>query len=268
MRHEEVFGNAQQQQVQQRAAFLWPLLKDQPRFTCYGRGVGLPSAADYDLEVALALVGLQGICSIQHAERAVSGDIRAELQDAGLTLDSYVSWEGEDAAVTAAREVLDERALSGDLTVREVDAATGAEDLARLDDLATQCEMLLPMGSFLRGEQRPSCFLFAQDGAGRVVGLAGSVAANHPDHPGGDRPWWGLLGTHPDRRGEGIAMILGAMAIVRMHERFGYRAFMTGIRTGNTPSEALCSKLGFAGTSREILVAIDPTQLAGGRITK
>ena len=77
-----------------------------------------------------------------------------------------------------------------------------------------------------------------------------------------------MLATDDSRRGEGIALVLGAMAMLRMNEAFGYTDCFTGIRAGNAPSEALCAKLGLSPSDTLVLIAIDPAMLAGGRVTK
>jgi len=43
-----------------------------------------------------------------------------------------------------------------------------------------------------------------------------------------------MLATAPARRGQRLALILGAMAMQAMHEVSGLRDFMTGIETSNT----------------------------------
>jgi RimJ/RimL family protein N-acetyltransferase len=152
--------------------------------------------------------------------------------------------------------------------VREVGPDTSADDIRSLDRMTQGCDVLLPMGSFLRGQQRPSVFLFARDGDGRVVGDSGAVAQFHPDHPKAERFWWGMLATDERRRGQGIAIVLGAMALLRMREKFGYTRRFTGNRAGNGPSEALCTKLGLRPDETTVLIAIDPQMFSGGRITK
>ena len=77
-----------------------------------------------------------------------------------------------------------------------------------------------------------------------------------------------MLSTNPDRRGAGIASHLGACALELMHSRFGYSDFFTGIRTGNAPSEALCTGFGFAASDHRVLLGIDAAVLGSGRVTK
>lgn len=58
------------------------------------------------------------------------------------------------------------------------------------------------------------------------------------------------------------------MVLRDMQERLGYHVCFTGIRAGNLPSEALCSKLALHRTDSVDLLAIDPGAFGGGQMTK
>ncbi len=77
-----------------------------------------------------------------------------------------------------------------------------------------------------------------------------------------------MLATDPNRRGQGIALLLGAMALQAIQQKYGYSACFTGIREGNTPSEALCSKLALSPSPNIDLIAIYPPAFSGGQMTK
>jgi GNAT superfamily N-acetyltransferase len=77
-----------------------------------------------------------------------------------------------------------------------------------------------------------------------------------------------MLATHPDRRGQGLARVLGARAMLAMAADYGYRDFFTGIVPGNAPSEKLCRGMGLRETGLAIVTCADPTVLKGGRMTK
>lgn len=267
MEHEH-FGSADQQRLQARAEQVWTLLQDDPRYCCHGRAVALADATADNLAVQLALARLQGVSAAACADRTVADARDARLQAEGMKTDRFADWRGEGAPLSAARAVLDARALPDDLTVHATAPDTSAEDMAGLDRLTQSCGVLLPMGSFLRGRRRPTICLYAKDRDGRVVGASASVAQHHPDHRKGPLAWWGMLSTDDSRRGEGIALILGAMAICAMNRDFGVAAFLTGIREGNLPSEALCAKLGLARSGELHLISIAPDLFAGGRLTK
>ena len=262
------FGSETQQGLQRRSDLLWSLLKSNPAYACHGRSVALADGTPENLAEQIALARLLGAGAV---EGVATGDVAARtaaINAAGLTTDQYTEWEGKAEVLDAARAMIAARKLSDDLVVHATDAQTSAEDLRGLDALTQRCEVLLPMASFLRGQDQPTVCLFAKDRNGRIVGASASVVQYHPDHPKGQNAWWGMLSTDPDRRGEGIALVMGAMCILAMHDRFGTAHFLTGIRQGNAPSEALCSKLGLQPTARTFLIAIDPTVFGAGRVTK
>lgn len=268
IQHHEYFGTEAQQALQARSANLWTLLNDDPRFSCHGRAVTLAEYTDDNLAQHIALARLQGACPLEGAHRDAAARRTAEIEAAGLKTDAYVNWQGGPGALGAARSVLAARNLADDLAVTEIGPDSPAEDLQKMDRLTQSCGVLLPMGSFVRGLQRPSVFLCAMDPEGRAVGAAAAVAQFHPDHAKSGISWWGMLATDDSRRGEGIALILGAMSLIAMHEKHGFERFLTGIREGNAPSEALCTKLGLAATDGIDLIAIDPAAFGEGRLTK
>lgn len=77
-----------------------------------------------------------------------------------------------------------------------------------------------------------------------------------------------MLATHPARRGNRLSLVLGAHALIDMETRFGFRAFMTGVEPGNTPSEAVCARVGMSRGDLAIIACTDPLALASGRMTK
>jgi RimJ/RimL family protein N-acetyltransferase len=77
-----------------------------------------------------------------------------------------------------------------------------------------------------------------------------------------------MLATREDRRGQRIAFILGAQAIVHMWERHGARGFNTGVRADNAPSRTLCEKLGVCSTEWIYAQCIDRELFGGVSITK
>jgi len=150
-----------------------------------------------------------------------------------------------------------------------MDADTAPALVASLADMCIECGVLPTSGDVLRGCIIPSVCLVAVDRMGRAVSCATSATYAYPDHPAlGRQAWWSMLATAPARRGQRLALILGAMAMQAMHEVSGLRDFMTGIETGNTASEALCSRLGLAPGGHVIVGCSDPASLASGRMTK
>lgn len=262
------FGSETQQGLQRRSDLLWSLLKSNPAYACHGRSVALADMTPENVVEQLAIARLLGAGAVEGVATGGVAARTAAINAAGLTTDQYIEWEGKAEVLDAARAMAAARKLGDDLTVHATDAQTSAEDLQGLNALTQRCEVLLPMASFLRGQENPTVCLFAKDRDGRIVGASASVLQYHPVHAKGQKAWWGMLATDPDRRGEGIALVMGAMCILAMHERFGTAHFMTGIREGNGPSEALCSKLGLRPTSKVFLIAIDPSVFGAGRVTK
>jgi hypothetical protein len=91
---------------------------------------------------------------------------------------------------------------------------------------------------------------------------------HHPSSPRARDAFWGMLATRDDRRGERIALLLGAQAIIHMWERHGARGFMTGVRADNAPSQALCNKLGVRATDWIYASCTDKEMFGGASITK
>lgn len=264
----EFFGQPEQQDLQRRADSIWTLVRNDPVYSCHGRAVGLSAQDDIDLAKQIAMARLQGVCMAEGTPIEVADLRREGLERHGLKTDQFVDWQGEAASLDAAAKVLASRNLPDDLELVHVDEQTPSDDLAKLDALTESCGVLLPMGSFIRGLKRPSLCLFARDRSGNVVAATAAVAQFHPDHPKADQVWWGMLATDESRRGEGIALIMGANSMLAMRDRHGFGSFFTGVREGNTPSECLCRKLGLAPTEYVHLMAINPGAFTAGRLTK
>jgi len=265
---DEFFGEPSQQALQRRADAIWTLLKDDPRFCCHGRAVGLAWATAENIDTQIALARLQGASSVEGLPKAEALARQHALESAGLRTDLYIAWHGSDAALTAAEQVIRSTPLPPDLEIVAVDHETSADDMAQLDALTRSCDVLLPMGAFMRGHRRPAVCLFARDSAGRIVGSTSAVAQFHPDHPKAGLAWWGMLATDQARRGQGIALSLGARSMLEMRTRFGLERFFTGIREGNAASERLCGKIGLTASDSLVMIAIAPELFASGRVTK
>jgi RimJ/RimL family protein N-acetyltransferase len=264
----ETFGAPGQQAMQSRTWSAWQLLGDDPQYCTHGRAVALADPTDDNIARQIALARLVGAAACEHVPTADLDARGAALMAAGLVTDSFVMWTSGAQTLDRARARLAERPLPGDLTLEWIDADTPPGRMAALDAVTQSCEVLLPLGPFIRGVERPALCVMAVEPSGRAVGAAASVLQFHPAsaHPG--FCWWGMLSTHPDRRGEGIASRLGAEVLTAMADRLGFTRFFTGIRTGNAASEALCAALDFGPTDTHALLAIDPEVIGGGRVTK
>jgi RimJ/RimL family protein N-acetyltransferase len=77
-----------------------------------------------------------------------------------------------------------------------------------------------------------------------------------------------MLATNPERRGQRLSLVLGALALRKMERRFGFQDFMTGVEPANAPSESVCTRMGLTRSGGAIIACTDPRALAGGRMTK
>lgn len=264
----EIFGTADQQAMLRRGRAAYALLKADPGLTYYGRMVGIARPEDGDLERFRALAQLVGATHYSAVPTDEAAPLAAEIEAQGLAVVRYIRWTGQADALAAARAVLADERLPRDLRVVRIDGAASAAAVQALADVALASAVLPIVGEVLRGISKPGLGLVALDAAGQGVACAAAASAYHPDHPTlGDQCWWGMLATRTDRRGAGIARILGAMAIVDMHDRFGFSRILTGVQAGNRASEAVCAGMGLRPEPAEVLNAIDPTVLSGGRMT-
>jgi len=264
----EFFGNTDQQAVMRKAAALWQIVADDKRFQTHGRVVGINHSEGAGIETHAALARLQGAAPNSGMPASEAAQYAHDLEAAGFKTDRFEEWQGDETPVEAARAVLAQNRLADDLTPVFVDEHTPPEELSALAEFTQSCEVLLPMGKFMRGIGCRSVCIYARDGNGAPVGSTASVASAHPDSATGHTAWWGMLATDVARRGEKIALILGAMSIIAMHERHGFSSFSTGIRQGNSASERLCTKLGLSPMGKAVIVAIDPAVFAGSKMTK
>lgn len=264
---DEYFGTPAQQDLARRARALFEVVKDDPRFTYYGRGVGIVRPQDGGVDLMSAVIALSGACHFAATADEEVPQIEAALQDRGLSTTVFVRWTGGDEAIAKARDIVAQVALPSDVTVHPINAQSPAAHLIKLAEVADTAGVLTPAGSVLRGRTRPGLGLVALDSNGRAVSCAGASGFCHPDHPEyASQCWWGMLATHPDRRGE--RLVLGAMALIEMRDRYGFDTFMTGVVGGNTASEALCKRLGLSPDGKSVVSVVDAALVPGGRITK
>lgn len=267
-RPDEYFGSTDQQALMSRSDALWRLMREDTRVSYYGRTVALTLYEPGMADLLTAMAGLLGSASFIYVHANHTDELTDHIAALGFKSDRFESLISGPETLTSSRAVLQANALPEDLKVIAIDEATDPGVLIDLDVLTQDCGVLLLKGAILRGAEKPSVCLAAFDAEGRAVAVAAAVAINHPDGPRGQDAWWGMLATREDRRGQRISLILGAMTMVEMNRRHGFENFMTGVRKGNTASERLCAKLGVMPSDYSVVVAIDPTQFAGDRITK
>lgn len=264
----ETFGPPPSQALQARVWAKWQDLRDDPAIVTHGRALGLASPEVAPLSRQVAMAREMGAAACEHVHEADVAARFAALEVEGLKTDSFVGWRSSAETLTLARARLAARPFAEDLTLGFVGPDTPHEIMAGLDAVTQACDVLLPLGPFLRGLERPAVCAYVAEPSGRIVGTSASVEMFHSASSWPGLCWWGMLSTYSDRRGEGIASRLGAMVLDEMNRRHGMTEFFTGIRIGNAPSEALCTQLGFARTPYHVVIAFDPVLMAGGRLTK
>ncbi|SEM29281.1 hypothetical protein SAMN04488077_103287 [Roseovarius tolerans] len=265
----EVFGTEAQRALLTRGAYAYALLRDDPRFSYYGRTVGIATPESGDISLLSALTRLQGGSAYGRVPNADLARHVETAREQGLAITVYTRWEGGATVRDTARAILRNHSLPNDLTAEYIDAEAPSERLAALAEVALACGVLPPAGAVLRGQARPGLGLIARDQEGRAAACAGAAAYVHPDQTlGRAQCWWGMLSTHPDRRGERLALILGAMALIRMQDRYGFTQVFTGVEPGNAASEAVCRRMGLAPADTSVLSVADAALLPSGRMTK
>jgi hypothetical protein len=158
-----------------------------------------------------------------------------------------------------ARNVLTNTGVSKDLELIEIDSDTPVTFLNALSAMTDKCGIMLHNGAFMRGQVQPAVFMAARDRDGNPVGHAASVVNSNETSLDKVTAFWGMLATDESRRGERIALVLGAMTMIEMNRRRRVNEFETAIEAGNTSSEKLCTRLGFARSNKVVVFAFDPT---------
>lgn len=269
MPKEEYFGTDEQRAVLRRGRKMADLLRNDARYSYYGRTVGLVGPEDGGIDQLAALASVQGNSNYSAVPVKEVVNVTAALEARNLVPVQYAKWEGKETAIRAAKKVIETLVLPKDVTMARMDASTPDQHIASLAHMALRSGVLPMCGEVMRGLLRPAVCLYAHDRSGKVVSCAAASTFAQRDHPTfGGQAWWGMLATDPSRRGERLALILGAHALLDMQSRFEIRDFMTGVEPGNTPSESVCSRMGMAPGAYAIVGCADPMSLTGGRMTK
>jgi len=264
----ELFGTPGQTALMRRGAAARILLGDNPRFSWYGRMTALGDPGGDTAEVLAALARLQGagVCYFYPEDRAER--LFADLAARGFATDRHEHFMGSDTALSAARAALKDAPLPPDLTLAAVGRDTPREVLVAIAELCCECGVMPVPGSVMRGVALDGICLFATDPSGGIAATASCLRMHHPASRWARVAMWGLLATRPDRRGQRIALHLGARAMLHMHDRHGMRAFMTGVKADNASSSAICHRLGVSATGMIYAQCLDETLLGGSSITR
>ncbi|MEM8554541.1 MAG: GNAT family protein [Pseudomonadota bacterium] len=265
---ERYFGTEEQKALLRRGRAMFNDLRGERRYTYYGRTVGIADAAPRALDRLEILTRLQGNSNCAFVPNCEVPEWKTELKDRGLKPFHYARWLGGAAAMRRAREIVSQTPLPSGLTVVRVGPETDPTVLEKLAALALDCAVLPPAGAVLRGVDRPGLALLAITDSGEPVSCAAAAGFLHPDHPKAHQCWWGMLATAPRHRGQRLALILGAMAMLEARDRLGFREVFTGVEPGNSASETVCEKLGLLPEDHSVIGVADPGLVPGGRMTK
>lgn len=264
------YGSRDQQAMARRGAQLFALIGDDPRFAWYGRNVTLADYHSSGLDTFEALIRLQGASAGYFVRRDAEAEVRQALEARGLRTDVLgFSLSSGGASTELAQSVLNQYALPDDLDVIALGPGASDGDLEEFAALALEQGVMPPPDAVLRGiARRGVAFVARERGSRRAVGCAAAFANFHPSSPAADMCFWGMLATLPDRRGEKIALLLGARAMLAMREKTGILKFSTGVRDDNLPSSRLCAKLGVLKSEYLVVIGMDPDAFTDERVTK
>jgi hypothetical protein len=266
--NDEYFGSPDRIALARRSANLWLLLRENPRYAYYGRLVALSDPGHDTADILFAMAKLQGAAISYFYPAHAAKSLFAQLEERNLATDRHELYYGGEAALAASRRAQQDFALPADLSVSAINSDTPRELVRGVAELCQSCDVMPVPGSIMRGQVRSGICLVAIDQDRRPVATASSYMVNHPSSPHAKDAFWGMLATRPDRRGEKIALVLGARAIAHMWERHGARGFMTGVRSGNLSSQALCNKLGVTASDLIYASCMDREVFAESSITK
>jgi len=265
---DEYFGSPDRIALARRSANLWFLLRGNPRYAYYGRLVALSDPGQDAADILSAMAKLQGAAVSYFYPADAAENLFTQLEDRGLVTDRHEHFWGSETALAASQRALKDFALPADLSISAIDAGTPRELVGDVAELCQSCDVMPVPGSIMRGQAQRGICLVATDRNRRPVATASSYMIHHPSSPRAKDAFWGMLATRQDRRGERIALLLGAQAIIHMWERHGTRGFMTGVRADNHSSQALCNKLGVSATEWIYASCIDKEMFGGSSVTK
>lgn len=220
------------------------------------------------VEIMVALAKLQGgsVCNYfpqSNAQQAIS-----DLESRGLSVVEHDHLRGTKTCLDASLRVLETSALSEDISITVIDETTSPQFVSEVVEMSEKCGVMSVPGWVMRGTGPKGVFLVAQNSTGEPVACAGSFMCHPKSSSHAEDAFWGMLATRSDRRGQGLACLLGAKAIVHMGEVHSARGFITGVSANNLSSKALCNKLGLSNSGWQYLSCIDHTVFGGDSITK
>lgn len=265
---DEFFGSVEKVALMKRSASLWSLLRESPRYAYYGRTVALSDPASDTLETLASLAFLQGASVCYYYPKVEAEELFSDLERSGFSTDRHEHYWGGETAYRASKDVLSKYRIRSDLSISILNTETPKALIENTAKLCESCEVMPIPGAIMRGKVQRGINLVAVDENGRPVASACSFFIHHPDSLRATDVFWGALATREDRRGEKIALILGATAIVHIWENEDARGFITGVRADNLPSQVLCNKLGVSDTEWIYASCLNTKLLGASSVTK
>ena len=249
------FGTDAQQVLLARAKALFDVVRGDPRFSYYGRTVGLVTPDDGDMSLLQSLVALQGSANYSVVDASEAGGLVTQAQATGLSVTRYNRWSGGKEAHSAARQVLAGKRLPADVEVLRIAPDTPDAEMAAFARMALDCGVLPPVRQVLDGRDRSGLCYVARNRSGEIVSCAAGAAIADPSHPvHGGMGWWGMLATRPDHRGAGLSLIFGAHALIGLLEEKGLTSVFTGCGGRQCPVRGhLCADGARPRTGRDAL---------------
>ncbi|MBE9476857.1 MAG: hypothetical protein IME92_06885 [Proteobacteria bacterium] len=266
---DEIFGSEAQKTVATRARDLWRTYKNDGRYSYNGRAVVLTECeGDDTADLLISLTQAQGATACLFLPLAQSEKMQNAIRASGLSSNLWTMCRGRKSTYDAANRILNTYSLPEDLTVECLSQDTETHFVESFASMVTDCGVLVMSGRVMRGLDIPGVTLAAIDGAGNPVASAWGYKCYHEKSGYADHAFWGGLSCRKDRRGHRIALILGAMSIVRLWDEFQVRGFCTGVAAGNTASFSVCEKLGISPSDYVGFGITDPAMFQGGSLTR
>jgi len=266
---DEFFGSEAQQTVSRNARDILNLCPDDPRFSYNGR---IMTVVGYQgpktNEILTSLARLQGSATCHFLPKEKANSIKTEIEADGLATNIWEFCEARETAYEAAKEILKQHELPADIVVERLSVDTDASRVKDFAAMAADCGVLAMCGRVMRGLDVPGITLAGIDQTGAVIASAWGYKCYHPKSEFSDYAFWGGLSCREDRRGQKIALVLGALTIVQLWEELQVRGFVTGVTQGNEASFSVCKKLGLLPAGRIGLGVTNPAMFKGTTLTK
>lgn len=262
------FGTEAQRRMAERSLELWHLARAHPALAWNGRVVSMTAQVPDPVGLAARLVRLQGATSLHYVPREAVPTLSGDLEALGFATSTYNHCAGGPECGDLADAHLERTALPEGLSAHWIDADSPDALVEGLGGVCVGAGVTPACEFAMRGLGPPSAALALCDAGGAVVAGGMSFLCYPPGSPHADQAFWGMLATRRDRRGQGLALFVGASLMRRMADRHGARGYFTGIAPDNAGSERLCARLGVVRGAQCFIGVTDPGVFGSGGITR